>query len=212
MNIGIIGAGMIGETLARRLAQLGHQIAIANSRGPQTLRDLASAVGASAVTALEAARRGEIVVITIPERAVPSCRCRSRRYRPALRQKDRAARPRTMRRKRSSERSPIADGCLALIASECRDGSTRMARRAGVSQPTGNPTTCAKLARAHHDAARSAAYVLPSPAIARRHRDTSDGRVDRRPGAVPRTADLAIVLRRSDARPAGASRMRVISR
>jgi predicted dinucleotide-binding enzyme len=41
MNIGIIGAGMIGETLARRLAQLGHQIAIANSRGPQTLRDLA---------------------------------------------------------------------------------------------------------------------------------------------------------------------------
>src|SRR5688572_32307045 len=71
MNIGIIGAGMIGETLERRLAQLGHQIAIANSRGPQTLRDLASAVGATAVTALEAARSGEIVVITIPERAVP---------------------------------------------------------------------------------------------------------------------------------------------
>jgi predicted dinucleotide-binding enzyme len=71
MNIGIIGAGMIGETLARRLAQLGHQIAIANSRGPQTLRDLASEVGATPVTALEAARSGEIVVITIPERSVP---------------------------------------------------------------------------------------------------------------------------------------------
>ena len=42
MNIGIIGAGMIGKTLARRLAQLGHQIAIANSRGAQTRRDLAS--------------------------------------------------------------------------------------------------------------------------------------------------------------------------
>ena len=51
MNIGIIGAGMIGETLARRLAQLGHQIAIANSRGPETLRGLASEVGATAVTA-----------------------------------------------------------------------------------------------------------------------------------------------------------------
>src|SRR3954466_1654992 len=71
MNIGIIGAGMIGKTLARRLVQLGHQIAIANSRGPQTLRDLAAEIGATAVTAVEAARSGEIVVITIPERAVP---------------------------------------------------------------------------------------------------------------------------------------------
>ena len=51
-------------------AKLGHHISIANSRGPQTLRDLASAVGATAVTALEAARNGEIVVITIPERSV----------------------------------------------------------------------------------------------------------------------------------------------
>ena len=71
MNIGIIGAGMIGGTLARRLAQLGHQIAIANSRGPETLRGLASEVGATAVTALDAARSGEVVVITIPERAGP---------------------------------------------------------------------------------------------------------------------------------------------
>jgi 8-hydroxy-5-deazaflavin:NADPH oxidoreductase len=71
MQIGIVGAGMIGKTLARRLAQLGHEIAIANSRGPETLRDLASEVGATPVTALEAARSGEVVVITIPERAVP---------------------------------------------------------------------------------------------------------------------------------------------
>ena len=71
MNIGIIGAGMIGETLARRLTQLGHHVAIANSRGPETLRDLASEIGASAVTAREAARHGEIVIITIPQRAVP---------------------------------------------------------------------------------------------------------------------------------------------
>jgi 8-hydroxy-5-deazaflavin:NADPH oxidoreductase len=71
MKIGMIGAGMIGETLARRLGQLGHQVAIANSRGPETLRDLASKVGATAVTAIEAARSGEIVVITVPERSVP---------------------------------------------------------------------------------------------------------------------------------------------
>ena len=70
MKIGIIGAGMIGGTLARRLAQLGHEVAIANSRGPATLTALASEVGARAVTAAEAARSGEIVVVTIPQKAV----------------------------------------------------------------------------------------------------------------------------------------------
>ena len=70
MKIGIIGAGMIGGTLARRLAQLGHEVAIANSRGPETLTALASEVGARAVSAAEAARSGEIVVVTIPEKAV----------------------------------------------------------------------------------------------------------------------------------------------
>ena len=42
MKIGIIGAGMIGGTLARRLTGLGHEVALANSRGPETLRELAS--------------------------------------------------------------------------------------------------------------------------------------------------------------------------
>ena len=72
MKIGIIGAGHIGGTLARRLTELGHEVAIANSRRPETLRDLAAETGARAVTAQEAARGGgEIVVVTIPERAVP---------------------------------------------------------------------------------------------------------------------------------------------
>ena len=71
MKIGIIGAGMIGGTLARRLTALGHEVAIANSRGPETLRDLAAETGARAMTAAEAARSGEIVVVTIPQRAVP---------------------------------------------------------------------------------------------------------------------------------------------
>ncbi len=70
MRIGIIGAGMIGGTLARRLVKLGHEVAIANSRGPETIRELAAEVGATAVTAAEAARRGEIVIVTIPQRAV----------------------------------------------------------------------------------------------------------------------------------------------
>jgi hypothetical protein len=70
MKIGIIGAGMIGGTLARRLVKLGHQVVIANSRGPETLRGLAAETGATPVTATEAARGGEILVVTIPERAV----------------------------------------------------------------------------------------------------------------------------------------------
>lgn len=71
MKIGIIGAGMIGATLARRLTALGHEVVIANSRGPETLRELAAETGARAVTAAEAARGGEIVIVTIPQRAVP---------------------------------------------------------------------------------------------------------------------------------------------
>jgi predicted dinucleotide-binding enzyme len=70
VKIGIIGAGMIGGTLARRLVKLGHEVAIANSRGPETIRELAADAGATAVTAAEAARRGEIVIVTIPQRAV----------------------------------------------------------------------------------------------------------------------------------------------
>ncbi|HEX7359196.1 MAG TPA: NAD(P)-binding domain-containing protein [Bryobacteraceae bacterium] len=67
MEIGIIGAGQIGGALARRLSQLGHEVSIANSRGPASLSGLAKETGARAVTAAEAARAGEVVVVTIPE-------------------------------------------------------------------------------------------------------------------------------------------------
>ena len=70
MKVGIIGAGMIGGTLARRLVALGHEVALANSRGPDTLRVLAAEIGVRPVTASEAARSGEVVIVTIPERAV----------------------------------------------------------------------------------------------------------------------------------------------
>ncbi len=71
MKIGIIGAGMIGGTLAKKLVNLGHEVVIANSRGPDTIRELGADVGATPVTVAEAARRGEIVIVTIPQRAVP---------------------------------------------------------------------------------------------------------------------------------------------
>ena len=70
MEIGIIGAGNIGGTLARRLVALGHDVALANSRGPRTLDDLGTEIGARPATVVEAARCAEIVILAIPEGAV----------------------------------------------------------------------------------------------------------------------------------------------
>jgi hypothetical protein len=67
MRIGIIGSGQIGGTLTRRFRELGHEVFVANSRGPASLADLAAETGAHPVTAAEAARAGEVVVVTIPE-------------------------------------------------------------------------------------------------------------------------------------------------
>lgn len=70
MKTGIIGAGNIGGTLARHLVQLGHQVSIANSRGPESLAALAAEIGATAVSVVDAARAAEIVIISIPTKAV----------------------------------------------------------------------------------------------------------------------------------------------
>lgn len=71
MRIGIIGAGNIGGNLTRRLTALGHDVSVANSRGPHTLTDLAEETGATPVHAGDAARGAEVVVVTIPLKAVP---------------------------------------------------------------------------------------------------------------------------------------------
>lgn len=71
MKIGIIGAGNIGGNLTRRLASLGHEVSVANSRGPETLTALAEETGATPVTVAEAARDAEIVVVTVPLKNVP---------------------------------------------------------------------------------------------------------------------------------------------
>jgi predicted dinucleotide-binding enzyme len=71
MNIGIIGAGNIGTALTRRLTSLGHHVTVANSRGPETLTELAAETGAVPATAREAAHGQDLVVVTIPESKVP---------------------------------------------------------------------------------------------------------------------------------------------
>ncbi len=68
MKIGIIGAGNIGGTVAKLFAKAGHEIAIANSRGAETLKDTVAGLGetAQAVSIEDAAQFGEIVFISIP--------------------------------------------------------------------------------------------------------------------------------------------------
>ncbi len=71
MKIGIIGAGQIGGTLTRLLTALGHEVSVANSRGPKTLDALAHQTGAKAVDAKDAVRDKDLVIVTIPEARVP---------------------------------------------------------------------------------------------------------------------------------------------
>jgi 8-hydroxy-5-deazaflavin:NADPH oxidoreductase len=72
VKIGIIGAGQIGGTLTRRLRELGHDVRVANSRDPQTLRELADESGATAVWATEAAADADVVILSIPQKNVPN--------------------------------------------------------------------------------------------------------------------------------------------
>jgi predicted dinucleotide-binding enzyme len=71
MKIGIIGSGHIGGTLTRRLSALGHDVTVANSRGPQSLGDLAAETGATAGSLVDAVQGAELVAIAIPLKAVP---------------------------------------------------------------------------------------------------------------------------------------------
>jgi len=70
MRIGIIGAGNIGGNLTRRFTKLGHEVFVANSRGPESLSSIASETGAKAVTATEAAHNGDVVIVTIPQKNI----------------------------------------------------------------------------------------------------------------------------------------------
>jgi 8-hydroxy-5-deazaflavin:NADPH oxidoreductase len=70
---GFIGSGQIGSAIARLAVAAGHEVVLSNSRGPETLADLAADLGprASAATSGEAAAAGDIVVVTVPVNAFP---------------------------------------------------------------------------------------------------------------------------------------------
>ena len=77
MKIGILGSGRIGAVAARLFVAAGHEVAIANSRGPESLRELVQELGpgAHAMTITDAARFGDVVLLAVPwhlEAALPS--------------------------------------------------------------------------------------------------------------------------------------------
>lgn len=72
MKIGIIGAGSIGATLARKLAACGHEIRLANSKGPETISTLARTVGAIAVPKEEAVRHVTVIILSVPISSIPN--------------------------------------------------------------------------------------------------------------------------------------------
>ena len=66
MKIGILGVGHIGKTLAQRLAQAGHSVKVANSRGPHTIAQDVLSTGAQAVTTEEALVGVDVAILSIP--------------------------------------------------------------------------------------------------------------------------------------------------
>jgi 8-hydroxy-5-deazaflavin:NADPH oxidoreductase len=74
MKIGILGAGNIGGTLTRRLSASGHQITVANSRGPQTIPTELLVHGARAVDAQDVARDAEVLILSVPLTRLPEAR------------------------------------------------------------------------------------------------------------------------------------------
>jgi predicted dinucleotide-binding enzyme len=67
-TLGLIGAGHIGSQVARLAVRSGYDVVISNSRAPETLSDLVAELGpkARAATVDDAAKAGDIVVVTIP--------------------------------------------------------------------------------------------------------------------------------------------------
>lgn len=71
MNIGILGLGNIGGTLAKRLSAAGHDVKAANSRGPETVGEDILSAGARAVTAENAVRDVDALILSLPFSSLP---------------------------------------------------------------------------------------------------------------------------------------------
>jgi len=71
MKIGILGTGNIGKTLVMKLSAAGHDVKVANSRGPDTIEGDILSHGAQAVTSAEAVAGVDVVILSTPLGAIP---------------------------------------------------------------------------------------------------------------------------------------------
>lgn len=71
MKIGVIGVGHIGKTVAQKLSSAGHDVKVANSRGPETIDAEVLTTGARAVTAAEAVSGVDVLILSIPLHRLP---------------------------------------------------------------------------------------------------------------------------------------------
>lgn len=71
MKIGIVGVGHIGKTLARKLSAAGHDVKVANSRGPETIEADVLATGARAVSVADAVADVAVVILSVPLGRIP---------------------------------------------------------------------------------------------------------------------------------------------
>lgn len=70
MNIGIIGSGEMGSCLASKFIKLGHRVSIANSRGADSLKQLASEIGAEATSVEDVTKNKEVIIVAISQKNV----------------------------------------------------------------------------------------------------------------------------------------------
>ena len=71
MNIGIIGTGQIGEVIIWKLRGAGHPVKMANSRGPDLLKNLAADTGAVAVCIEQVVQDVDVLFMVVPQKAIP---------------------------------------------------------------------------------------------------------------------------------------------
>src|ERR1700747_1785735 len=71
MNIGVIGTGDIGGVIVKKLRDAGYPVKMANSKGPDSLRELAAKTGAIPVSVEKVAQDVDILFIALPQKALP---------------------------------------------------------------------------------------------------------------------------------------------
>src|SRR5246127_3978820 len=71
MNIGVIGPGNIGEVIIRKLRDAGYPVKMANSRGPESLKDLAAKTGAIPASLEQVVQDVDMLFIVVPQNAIP---------------------------------------------------------------------------------------------------------------------------------------------